>query len=161
MNPAHLHLMVNHLPVFAAVFALTVLLLALLRPSDTLRRTGLVLMVVAALGAVAADRTGEGAEDVVENQPTFSETFLEPHEEAAEAALIASIAAGCLALGILVLSRGKSVGRGSTAVATLAAVVVFAAMARTAWLGGKIAHPEIRDGAAVVAAPAGGDSHDD
>jgi uncharacterized membrane protein len=160
MNPAHLHLMVNHLPVFAAAFALALLLWALLRPSDTLRRTALVLMVVAGLGGVASDRTGEDAEHFLENQPGFSETYLEPHEEAAEAALIASIAAGCLAVGILVLSRGKSVGRGSTLLATVAALVVVAAMARTAWLGGKIAHPELRDGVAAVAAPGGGE-HDD
>lgn len=163
MNGAHLHLALNHLPVVGVLVALLVLAVALLRGNDTLRRTGLALALAAGLAAGAAYLTGEGAEEVAEDLPGVTETLIERHEDAAKVATIAAAALGVLALGVLVLTRGRPVSTGPTALVFAAALLTGGAMTWTAYLGGQIRHTEIRDGAAAPAgeAGAGGEAHDD
>lgn len=146
MNAAHLHLMVNHLPLFAALFAGAILAFGLYRSLPSLINVGLVLALVAGVGAFIAVQTGERAEGLVEDLPGVTEMAIEEHEEAAEAATWAAILAGLVALGGLALpDRAKRTQR-ITAMATLAlTVVAFALVARAANLGGMIRHTEISD----------------
>jgi len=103
VNSAHLHLMVNHLPLFAALFSGVFLMVGLVRAQSALTKAGLVIAVVAGLGAFTAARTGEGAEEIVEELAGISEAAIEPHEEAAEAATLAAIGLGLFALAALLL----------------------------------------------------------
>lgn len=160
MNAAHLHLMVNHLPLFAVLFALVFLAIGLWRPLlPVVRRAGLVLLVVGGLGGGAAYLSGEPAEEIVEEQAQFDHDRVEEHEDAGMFGMISTAIAGLLALGILWRSRGKMVGGRATILALVVGLWAMAVLARTAWLGGKIQHPELRDGAAAIA-PAPGDDHD-
>jgi hypothetical protein len=149
MNVAHVHLLVNHLPIFGSFFALPVLALAgmLPRPRVVLAiATGFA--VVTAVGAFAADQSGEGAEEVVEDLPRASEAALEEHEERAEVAVASAALTAVLAVGALGwgLRRGES-PRAAVGVTLVAGVVTAGAMAWTGWAGGQIAHDEIRAGA--------------
>ena len=49
MNPAHLHLMLNHIPVLGTAFGLGLLAFALWRRSDELKKTALGVFVLVAL----------------------------------------------------------------------------------------------------------------
>jgi len=150
MNAAHLHLLVNHLPLFAALFAGAILAFALYRSLPALVNVGLVLALVAGVGAFVGSQTGERAEGVVEDLPGVTEMAIEEHEEAAEAATWAAIITGLLALGGLALPDRAHRGQKLAAVATLAlTVVTFTLVARAANLGGMIRHTEI-SGAAVT-----------
>lgn len=145
MNAAHLHLMVNHLPLFAVLFALVFLALSLWRPAvPVLRRAGLVLLVVGGLGGGAAYLTGEPAEEVVEEQALVDEELIHEHEDAGTFGLISTAIAGVLALAILWRSRGGAVGGRATMLALVVGLWAMAVLARTAWLGGMIQHPELR-----------------
>lgn len=150
MNAAHIHLMVNHLPLFASLFGGALLAAGVLMRQRALSRAGLVLALLAAAGGVAAAQSGERAEDVVEGWSGVSESAIEEHEEAAEAAQAAAVVLGVLALGALAVPRARErAERWLTVASLLAAVAVFGFTARAANLGGEIRHPEISDGAAA------------
>jgi hypothetical protein len=148
--------MVNHLPLFAALFAGALLAVGMLRKQVALTNAGLVIAVVAGLGAFAAAQTGERAEEIVSELAGVSETAIEPHEEAAEAAMFAAMGLGVLALAALALpTRMAKTRRAATITSLVMAAATFGLVARTANLGGAIRHPEI-------GAPASGtlESHD-
>jgi len=144
MNAAHLHLMVNHLPLFAALFAGALIAFGMLKKHAPVTNAGLVLAVVAGLGAFAAARTGEGAEEIVSELAGVSEAVIESHEEAAEAAMIAAIGLGLLALAALATpARMVRVRQAATVGSLVMSLATFGLVARTANLGGAIRHPEI------------------
>jgi uncharacterized membrane protein len=144
MNWAHLHLMLNHLPVVGSLFAVGLVLYAVLRKSPELQKAGLGLLVVVALTALPAFLTGEPAEHAVEELPGVSEEAIEHHEEAASLALAAALVTGAVAAVGLALSRREGVpSRRLVLVCAVLALGTLALMGRTANLGGRIRHPEI------------------
>jgi hypothetical protein len=80
MNWAYVHLALNHLPVIGAIFGVLLLLLALLRKSEELKRVSLGVFVITALLALPIYFTGEPAEEVVEHLPGVAEPLIERHE---------------------------------------------------------------------------------
>jgi uncharacterized membrane protein len=109
MNPAHLHLMLNHLPVVGLALALVFLGWGLARRNQTLTKTSLATLVAIALLAILAFLTGEPAEGIAERLPEVSKPFIEKHEEAAQIAFVATLVAGVAALASLWLFRAKAV----------------------------------------------------
>jgi uncharacterized membrane protein len=163
MNAAQVHMALNHVPVLGAVFGLILLAVAVIASSPVLRRTALAVLVATALAAVPVFLSGEPAEEVVERAPGVSEATIEPHEEAAEAALVAVSILGVLSLAALVFERRFAAwARWTTIAVLLLAVATSAMMLRTAHLGGLIRHPELR-GAGSTSEPAreSGAEHDD
>ncbi len=146
MNGAHLHLALNHLPIFAIAFAMGFLGWGLKLRHPALLRSGLVLAVIAATGAGGAFLTGEPAEGVIEDQAGFSRDRVHDHEDAADFGLWITVAAGVVALGVLWSAKGTVEGPTTiaTAVVLTISVLALAALSRTAWLGGEISHPELR-----------------
>jgi uncharacterized membrane protein len=145
MNGAHLHLLLNHLPVVGTVFALGLLGSAMVLRKSHLVRAGLWSVLVAALLAIPAYMTGEPAEDVAERLPGVTKGLIEEHEEAAGYALGILLAAGVAAGVGIVLFRGQRPIKSGLVVGVLALTVIAAGtMARTANLGGAIRHTEIR-----------------
>lgn len=161
MNAAHLHLLVNHLPIFGSMLSLVLFALALWRRDRGVQLSATVISALAAVGAAAALWTGEPAEEVVEGLPGVAEAAIHDHEEAAELAAVLMLGAGALSIGALLLSRRAPapgmVALGVPAVATLAAVGALTVAGST---GGKIRHPEIADGA-PVAASGWGEEHEE
>ncbi|MBK9163278.1 MAG: hypothetical protein IPM21_05095 [Acidobacteria bacterium] len=147
MDSAHLHLILNHFPLFALVIGLPVALYGLLRNSRVMLNTGLIIILAAAAVAVPTYLTGEPAEEIVEKLPGVSEVFIESHEDAAKFALGFAIVTGIAAAAGLVIGLMKpSVQRASAMPALLFAVVTLGLMGWTANLGGQIRHTEIRAG---------------
>lgn len=144
MNAAQQHLLLNHLPVIGSLFCLLLLAYGLVRRSAELQKAALGALVLVALLTIPTYLTGEPAEEVVEHFPGFSETHVEPHESMAKIALVASLVLGVLALGGLLLSRGRAVPVGLTLLILLGNLATFGLMAYTAHLGGQIRHAEIR-----------------
>jgi uncharacterized membrane protein len=144
MSLAHLHLILNHLPVLGTVFGLAALAVGLRKPSEDLKRFALVAFATSALLAVPAYLTGEPAEDGVKRLPGMAVAAVERHEEAAGAALGAVLALGVLALtGLIIFRHHRPVAKWSAVTSLLGAVVVSGLMGWTANLGGRIRHPEI------------------
>jgi drug/metabolite transporter (DMT)-like permease len=148
MNPAHLHLMVDHLPVLGAPFVALLLAWALHRRSRDLLRAALGGAVFVAAVSYPVFLTGEPAEERVEDASWANQRLLHQHEERAELGLLAALLTGAVAAAALWQSRGGREVPGTTAAITLAGLALCAALfAATALSGGRIRHAEIRPGA--------------
>lgn len=151
MNGAHAHLLVNHLPVVGSLLAVLLLAVALAyRAERGLWLAGLLVLGFTGLGAIAADRTGEPAEEFVEEKAWADEDVVEEHEERAEVAVVGALIGLAVAIGAYAAGRRE---RGVVHVAAplVVAVVVAGLMAWTGAAGGRIRHPDETGG--VVAAP--------
>ena len=147
MNAAHIHLMLNHVPLFGAVAVTILFVVALVLRQQNVARGGLVVALLTAVVAVVVYLTGEPAEELVENLPGISEAAMETHEEIA---LFATLVLGAFALvalyGLFAFRHGISMR--FTRVLLILSLFPLATMAYTAYLGGQIRHSEIRPAAA-------------
>jgi hypothetical protein len=154
INPAHLHLALNHLPVLGVLFGTLLLGFGLWRRSEILRRTSLVVLLLTGLAAGAVYLTGEPAEGLVEKVAGVSDARIEQHEDAATVATTGAVLLGLAAAVLLWRSRRTGALSAPFLKATLVlGVLTTGAMAWTANLGGQIRHPELRG--AVTNAEAG------
>jgi hypothetical protein len=147
MSGVHLHLLVNHAPLFGAFFALALLVASFIWAPDVLRRTAMIVLVFTALSAVASDLTGDPAEDAIRGFPGVRREVIHEHEEFGEKSYIAASIVGVLALVSLVRWRRAPLPRSAALGALAAAAVVSGMMAWTALLGGRVRHTEVRPGA--------------
>jgi uncharacterized membrane protein len=152
MNAAHVHLLINHVPILGVLFGLAILIAGRARRSADLVRAGLTMFVAAGLGAGVAYLSGQRAEEVVESLAGVSETLIEAHEESALLSLIGAGGLGLLSLIGLIRHRGAgTVANWLVTGALVLALVTTGSIAWTANLGGQIRHSEIRSGTASAA----------
>lgn len=147
MTPAHVHLVLNHAPVVGMPLAALLLVAGIARKSRELQVAALMGIVLVALATVPVFLTGEPAEKQIEHAAGVSEKTIGAHEDAAKWALGATELAGLIALATLMRSRGLRLAGGLTLLALFAAALAISTLARTAYLGGHIRHPEIVPGA--------------
>lgn len=156
MNGAHLHLVLNHLPIFSIPLGLVFLLHSFYSGNQSTKRFAFLFMVLAGLSALPAFLTGEEAEEVIEHLVGVSKSLIHEHEEASEVALIFSLTLGVLA-GLQLLFEMKSSDQKSSSVLIQmgrkavvgVAILTSAILIYAANLGGKIRHPEIRESSAA------------
>jgi hypothetical protein len=146
MNPAHLHLITSHVPVLGTSFGLGLLLLALLRKSEELKRVALLVFVVAGLVAVPAYLSGDPAAGVLKRLlPGVVNDATDQHAEIAVLALVGSLALGVVSLvGLIVFRQGRKLPAGFVGFVGLLTLVVCGLLVWTTNLGGQIRHNEIR-----------------
>ncbi len=145
MNAAHIHLMLNHLPIGGMLIAVPILLVAWWRKSDPLARPGLFIVLLSGIITIPTFLSGKPTEELIEHLPEISENLIEIHEEVAEKAiwLIGAAALGALvSLGISF--KKQSLPKWATPLVTVLATLSLVILAWTNNLGGQIRHPEIR-----------------
>ena len=146
MTQAHLHLILNHLPILGTIFGLILLIVGLLKKQKVIQSTGLFTLVIASLLIFPAFYTGEAAEHATERIVGSSHDMLEEHEELGEKAIWASGALGVLSLALIVVARKnpeKDYTKMTWMVVGYAAIVVFL-LFLVGSHGGKIRRPELR-----------------
>lgn len=165
MNQAHIHLIITHLPIFGSLLGTLVLIHGIWSKSIQTKIAAFNLFIISAVGAGIAYATGEGAEEAVENIQGISENIIEQHEDFAMYALISLIVLGVSSLLAVIVANKKNILSKSTTMATLAiAIVSFALVARTGYLGGQIRHTEIASSTGTTQTNAnenGGNEEDD
>jgi uncharacterized membrane protein len=148
MNQAHIHLLLNHIPLVVAGVAALLLAAALLRKNAKLKPVSLWLFVLAALITIPVYLTGEPAEEIVENLPGVLGPIVEQHERTALFSLIALEVLGVVSLsGLLIYRRAAELPKVFVVAALGLSIVAGGLTAWTANLGGQIRHSEIRSGA--------------
>lgn len=150
LSGAHLHLLVNHVPILGALFALALLVASFLWSPDVLRRTAFVVLIGTAVASAVADLSGDPAEDAVRGLPGVRREAIHAHEEFAEASYIGAVILGVLAVGGVVRWRRSAVPRAATIIALIGTAALSGAMAYTGLLGGRIRHTEVRPGATAA-----------
>lgn len=145
MNGAHIHLLLNHIPVLGVVFAAALTVAGLVRGSDDLKKAGVWAFLIAGLSALPAYFSGEGAEEIAERLPEVAESLIHEHEEAAEKALIGALLLGAAALAALVHAfRTGTLAAKAAPALLLIALPVLGVLSYAAHLGGLIRHTELR-----------------
>jgi hypothetical protein len=142
MNPAAIHLALNHFPPILDFAALLVLAIGLFHRNGTVVRVALMLFVLASLFTIPVFLTGQRSEDVVKDIEGVNSVAIEPHEESGEWALGMLSVQGVAALAMLFIFRGRDLARWALAVITIVAALSTATLFRTAYLGGRVHHPE-------------------
>jgi len=148
MNAMHLHLAINHSPLYATMFAFFFVLIGMIVRNRTVVTAGLIIAVVAALCGIAADLTGNQADEAIDKSPPIAgvdKTMIKEHDEAATWVLISS----CVTAGLAIITMivGKRRGQRPRWMEVVVAVFLLwslSVVARTALLGGRIHHPEVR-----------------
>ena len=147
MTPAHLHLILNHVPVVGFPLATLLLLVAWMRKSRELQSVALAGALLVSLTTVSAFMTGEPAEHQIEHAPGVTKEHIEAHEDMARISLGLGLLCGIAAGTVLVLGRVRGPSRGGVALTLVIALATCGALAVTSERGGHIRHPEITPGA--------------
>jgi uncharacterized membrane protein len=143
MNLAHVHLLLNHFPTIGFGIGIALYLAAMIGKKDDLKRASLVLLFLIAAVAIPTYMSGNAAEEVLKDKGVSS-SAIRAHEDAALWAFIVMEITGFLAwLSLWQYRVVRRVPGWTTPVIMILSLMSFAAMARTANLGGEIRHPEI------------------
>jgi hypothetical protein len=145
MNPVHIHLITNHLPVTGTLFATLILAYALISAKEEIQKLALAVLVVLAIVTPLVFFSGEKAEGRVELIAGIQEGDLEKHEEAGEAAFALMEGLGVLAffqLALFAFPNTAGLRRKSIRLILLIAALVTGWMFYTANTGGRIRHGE-------------------
>ncbi len=150
INWAHIHLMINHIPVIGIPGAILLLVYAIVRKSEEVKMVAFGALVLLAIMTIGVYLTGQGAADIVKKLPGVTEGPIGRHEDAADVSLIFIEGLGILALaGLILLRRSGSIPKWLVSLVLVLSLMTAIVAGYTANLGGQIRHPEIRG-------PAGG-----
>ena len=141
MDPVHVHLVINHLPIVGSILGAIVLVYGLLARSIAAQNAAYLLFLLAALGGTVAYLTGEPSEEAIEHLPGISRELIEAHEDSAKIAFIATIVLAFTSLaGIGANLRFTRYQRTISYINVLMALISFGLLAYTGFQGGKIRH---------------------
>lgn len=145
MNDAHLHLIVNHFPIIGTFFGIGILITGIIMKNNSVKNTAYVLLIIATLFGAFSMKTGEGAEELVENFPSIGHEIIHEHEELAEKFMLFLYATGAVAGLALVLSYRKHKWALNASYVTLVLALISGVLAKSVGTsGGEIRHTEIR-----------------
>lgn len=146
LNAAHIHLMLNHYPIFAVFFATLLLIFGMRMKQPALRFAAYILFMSAGVLVIVAYLSGSLAEDQIEHVAGVLEQAVDSHEDAGKVTLaVVLLSALAAAYAAWAETRAKLMRGVQTAVVVLG-IIGFAAAGYAALLGGYIHHPEVRPG---------------
>ncbi len=147
MNAAHIHLLLNHIPILGAIFGLALLLDGVSRKSDDIKKASFGTFVITALITIPVYLTGDGAAAIVHGLPGVSEAIIAQHDQAATVTLVAIELLGAVALWGLWGWQSAPGMAGWMLYTVLALAVISSGLGVwTGSLGGQVRHTEVRAG---------------
>ena len=148
-SAVHVHLAINHSPLYGELFALCLVLFGLIKKRREFVTAGFVVCIIAALCGIAADLTGDGAAEFVSHAKPpvggVDTTLIKEHDLAASFFVGGSCITAFVA--IIALFIGHRRGSRPRWLEIVIAVLIAWSLSiagRTALLGGRIHHPEVR-----------------
>jgi len=142
MTAAHLHVMLNHFSIIGSIFAVALLVIAMVRNSRELIMLSFAFVVAIALVSIAVYFTGEPAEEQISELQGVSPDTIHAHEEAAQFGFAAIECVGALGLAGLLLFRTEPVPRWFLMIMLGGSLLTMGAMYYTADKGRLIRHTE-------------------
>src|SRR6185295_3327686 len=143
MNPTQLHLFLNHLPTIGFGIGLAIFVMALLAKQAELRRAGFVILFLVAALTIVTYVSGSDARQVLKATPDISDPLMEAHESASLVALMFMEITGFFSwIGLWVWGPPSRFARWNVGLVLIFATLTSVLMARAAYFGGAIRHPE-------------------
>ncbi len=147
MNGAHLHLLVNHFPIIGTIFGFLILIAGLLFKNSTIKSVSLSILIFTSIMGFAAYKSGEKAEDIIENiQELKVKNQIVVHEKNAQ--VFGSLINLVGLISILALYANLKNKKWTNVVLIIILFIsVFSILfaIKTGVSGGEIRHIEIRD----------------
>ena len=144
MNYAHLHLLLNHVPVIGSIIGLGLFLISFFGKNQDLRRASYIIFAAVALVTIPTFLSGFGAQQMIKG-PGVSDALIRRHEGSALLSLWFMELTGALALiGLWQSQSASRPPRWNVAAVLLFSLLTVVLMARTGNTGGDIRHPEVR-----------------
>lgn len=145
VNAAHVHLILNHIPIVGIPVVLIFLVSGVLLENNGLRQISLLFLIGLSATTIGVFSTGDGAEEILEKvSPAIEEFFIESHETASQVSLGLTLLMGIGAIHAYTRELRGYIGTGASKIAILLAFVASCSLGYTAYLGGKINHEELR-----------------
>lgn len=142
MNYAHLHLMLNHLPIMGELIGLCLFLVTFFGRNDDLRRASYIIFVGVALLSIPAFLSGFGAQEMMKG-PGVSDALVRRHEGSALLSIWFMEFTGALALiGLWKSQISSRPPLGNVIAVLFFSILTVGLIARTSNTGGDIRHPE-------------------
>jgi uncharacterized membrane protein len=154
MNPADIHLLLNHLPVIGFGIGLALFVVSLVSNQSELRRVGLVIFFLAAALTIVTYVSGNDARESLKKTPGVSGALMEAHESAALVAfLFMEITRFFSWIGLWIWGRPSRFARLNVGIVLILATMTLVLMSRAAYFGGAIRHPETEAAATISIDP--------
>ncbi len=151
MNYAHLHLLLNHVPVIGSIVGLGLFLVSFFGKNEDLRRASYIIFAAVALVTIPAFLSGFGAQQMIKG-PGVSDALISRHEGSALLSLWFMEVTGALAIiGLWQSHTATHLSRWNISAVLLFSLLTVGLMARTGNTGGDIRHPEARPGGEAAA----------
>jgi uncharacterized membrane protein len=152
VNYAHLHLLLNHVPVIGSIVGLGLFLISFFGKNEDLRRASYIIFAAVALLTIPAFLSGFGAEQMIKG-PGVSDALISRHEGSALLSLWFMELTGALALiGLWQSQTAARPPRWNVSAVLLFSLLTVVLIGRTGNTGGDIRHPEVRSGQEAAAA---------
>jgi uncharacterized membrane protein len=147
VNFAHLHLLLNHIPIIGTIIAFCLFLISFFGKNDDLRRSSFIIFAGVALLTIPTFVSGFGAQSNITGQSGVARALIERHEGAAMLSFWFMEITGALAIvGLWQFHRTSRPARWNVLAVLFFSVVTVGLMARSGNTGGDIRHPEVGAG---------------
>lgn len=145
MNGAHIHLLSNHVPIIGEFMGMIVLGWGIYKRNTEVLNAAYFIFILSAIGGIIAFWTGDSARSTIENMPGMLKSYVDNHETAADISIwLIGITGGMSLIGLTFLKRQKEFPLKFSVAVLIVALLAFALVSYTGYLGGLIHHPEIR-----------------
>ncbi len=147
VNYAHLHLLLNHVPVIGSIVGLGLFLISFFGKNEDLRRSSYIIFAAIALLTIPAFLSGFGAQQMIKG-PGVSDDLIRRHEGSALLSLwFMEVTGGLALIGLWKSQASARLPRWNVMAVLLFSLLTVGLMSRTGNTGGDIRHPEVRPGA--------------
>jgi uncharacterized membrane protein len=147
MDYSHIHLFMNHIPIWGGIFAFLFFVYSTAKKRNDLFKFSLWFFIVIALATIIVYLTGEPAGEPIKNLPGIGEDIIDKHEEASLLPFILIEVLGAASIAGLILIRKTNMQKAwFTYPFIIISFVFLVSLAYAANLGGQIRHTEIRSG---------------
>jgi hypothetical protein len=143
MNPAHVHLLMNHLPTIGFGIGLALFVVALVWKHVDLQRVGFAILFMMAALTIVTYVSGNDARESLKKTPGVSDPLMEAHETAALVAMVFMEITGFFSwIGLWLWGKPSRFAKANVGIVLVFSILSLVLMSRAAYFGGAIRHPE-------------------
>ncbi len=147
MNYAHIHIVINHIPIVGQFFSMLLILLSLyFKDQEGVILSAVLIMLISAGGALAAYFSGSPSIKLIAPYPGVGHRYIQIHFKRAKMAMNLSLLSALIGLicGVVILKAGAPIPIYCYVAIFIASFITSVSMIFTGNAGGKIRHQEVR-----------------